>query len=96
MIDTVDTYFDIGRDAGEASTWKRIFYHDADDSSLIWHRDKHDRKITVVKGVGWQLQLDNQLPEYMWVGQSYIIPAMTYHRVIKGKNDLHLFIRELK
>ena len=94
MNTAIDTYFDIGRDAAEVSTWKRIFHYDADDSSLIWHRDKKDREITVIKGNGWKLQLDNELPEHLFVGKSYTIPAMTYHRILKGKNDLHLFIRE--
>jgi hypothetical protein len=90
----MNPYDDIGRDESR-STWKRIFSHDSPDSVLIWHRDKRDREISVIEGTGWQLQLDNQLPEYLWVGKSYTIPAMTYHRVIKGRNDLHLFIREL-
>ena len=28
---------------------------------LVWHRDKRDRKIRVISGVGWKFQRDNEL-----------------------------------
>lgn len=92
-----DVYTDISQDDETIQTWwKRIFHYDSLDSKLIWHRDKNKREITITKGTGWQLQLDNELPQTMWIGSSYVIPAMAYHRVIKGKNDLHVLIREVE
>ena len=40
---------------------ERIFSEDVEDAELIWHRDKYNREITILEGVDWQLQLDNEL-----------------------------------
>jgi hypothetical protein len=72
----------------------RTFEESTEHDELIWHRDKNDREIRVIKGEGWQLQMDNELPKEMLVNETYYIKAETYHRVIKGKNDLVLEIRE--
>lgn len=48
----------------------------------------------VVEGENWQLQLDNQLPEIMMQGATYVIPARMYHRLIKGDSDLIIKISE--
>jgi quercetin dioxygenase-like cupin family protein len=50
----------------------------------------------VLEGNGWQLQMDNQLPIKMIAGESYYIPKMVYHRIIKGKNTLLIQIKENK
>lgn len=72
----------------------RTFEKDTEDDELIWHRDKRDREIRVVTGDGWLLQMDNELPIEMMIGKSYFIKAETYHRIIKGNNDLVLEIKE--
>ena len=41
--------------------YTREFNFDVEDKELIWHRDKLDRKIKVVSGVNWKLQMDNEL-----------------------------------
>ena len=43
---------------------QRVFNFDVEDKELIWHRDKLDRKIKVVSGVNWKLQMDNELQKY--------------------------------
>lgn len=72
----------------------RTFSEDVDELELIWHRDKYKREITILEGKGWELQLDNQLPEELEKGKTYTIPAMEYHRVIKGSGDLVIKIWE--
>ena len=59
-----------------------------------WHRDRQDRVITVLEGQGWQLQYNGELPIELIEGEQYHIPAMMYHRVIKGMNDLVIDIQE--
>ena len=34
----------------------RTFKKDVQDDELVWHRDKEDREVRVVKGNGWQFQ----------------------------------------
>ena len=73
---------------------ERIFSEDVEDAELIWHRDKYNREITILEGIDWQLQLDNELPVTLERGRIYKIPAMQYHRVIKGKGNLKIKIWE--
>jgi quercetin dioxygenase-like cupin family protein len=72
----------------------REFNKDIDPIELKWHRDLHDRKITVLKGEGWQFQLDNKLPLELKEGTHIFIPALEWHRVIKGKTTLKIKIEE--
>ena len=66
----------------------REFKYNTSDKELIWHLDKEDRVVSVVKGSKWKLQLDNELPVELKEGKEYFIPKLTYHRLIKGNNDL--------
>jgi hypothetical protein len=70
----------------------RTFKASVDDTELVWHRDREKRTITVLEGNNWQLQLDDELPITMGVGDSFIINEMTYHRIIKGDGDLKVKI----
>ena len=72
----------------------RTFSEDVDELELIWHRDKYDREITILEGEGWELQMDNKLPFELMKGKIYKIPAMEFHRLLKGKGDLVLKIWE--
>jgi quercetin dioxygenase-like cupin family protein len=72
----------------------REFSGDIVESELIWHRDKKTRKVTVLQGEGWKIQMDNSLPEELEKGNSYYIPKMEYHRIIKGKGNLLIQIQE--
>ena len=66
----------------------REFKRDVVSDELIWHMDREDRYVKVISGEGWELQMDNELPQVMCEGQKFFIPKYTYHRVIKGDTDL--------
>lgn len=66
----------------------REFSADVDSSELVWHRDREDRVITVTESRGWRLQVDNQVPIDMNPGDQFFIPALEWHRVIKGSGKL--------
>jgi len=74
----------------------RVFYPNIEESELVWHRDINDREIEVVSGVGWKLQMDNELPFDLEEGMIYNINKMEYHRLLKGKGTLRIKIREKK
>ena len=72
----------------------RVFRQDVKEDDLIWHRDPKDRRLVVLEGYGWQLQIDNEVPMDLLEGHSYSIDKMEYHRVIKGEGDLVVRIYE--
>ena len=72
----------------------RRFDHSVLNEEFVWHRDKKDRTITVLEGQGWQLQYNGWLPIELIEGREYHIPAMMYHRILKGANDLIININE--
>jgi quercetin dioxygenase-like cupin family protein len=72
----------------------RTFHQELDSSELVWHRDRKDRYVTVVKGQGWEFQLDNQLPLELTEGIRIFIPKEYPHRLIKGISDLIILIEE--
>lgn len=72
----------------------RTFSSDIDSDELIWHRDKKDREITILSGVGWKLQMEDKLPKELELGKLYDIPKEEYHRIIKGKDNLVIRIWE--
>ena len=74
----------------------RSFKQNVSSEELVWHRDRSDRVVKIVEGIGWQLQMDNGLPEKLVAGKEYHIPANNYHRLIKGKTDLVAEIKEDK
>lgn len=73
----------------------RTFAEDVNEDELVWHRDKNTRKVHVLEGVGWKLQMDNEEPQEMIKGNCFIIPEMIYHRIIKGEGSLMLEIEEI-
>lgn len=73
----------------------RTFDNNVNDDELVWHRDKRDRKVIVICGDGWLIQMDNELPIPLLMGQTYDIKKEVYHRIWKGKNVLKLEIEEL-
>ena len=70
----------------------RIFESNVDSGELHWHRDREDREIEVIEGNGWMLQLDDELPVKMKIGNKYFIPEGVYHRTIKGDGSLKIRI----
>ena len=73
----------------------REFDEGLKDRELIWHRDEDTRRVTVLSGSDWKLQLDNDLPRELIIGKSYAIPRMVYHRVIKGEGNLIIKIENI-
>lgn len=74
--------------------YTRIFSCAIPEESLIWHWDKEDREVTVVKGGGWKIQFDDSLPIALRDGDVLFIPKKVWHRVIKGSEDLIVQINE--
>lgn len=72
----------------------REFPEETDQRDLVWHRDRSDREIIVVEGLGWKFQVDNELPFELNIGDSFNVKAYDYHRLIKGNTRLILGIRE--
>jgi len=72
----------------------RTFSKDILSEELVWHRDYNDRIVEVLEGDNWEIQFENQLPQILSVGQEYVIPAYTYHRIKRGTTDLKVIIQE--
>ncbi len=72
----------------------RTFKKDVQDNELIWHRDKEDRVVRVVKGNGWQFQRADCLPILLNEGDIIQIKKEEWHRIIKGRTDLIVEIRK--
>lgn len=87
-------YAEIHNDRFNQNHFVRVFSENVKEEELVWHRDKQNRIVSVIKGKGWKLQMDNELPEELVKGKTYIINKMDYHRIIKGQGDLVLDIEE--
>jgi len=61
---------------------------------LIWHKDKANRVFKVIYGTGWKLQMDNELPFELELGNNYHIKKEQFHRLHKGNSELKLEIKE--
>ena len=72
----------------------RTFPADVDEMDLIWHADKENRIITVLKGNGWKFQFDEELPIEMTEGLSISIFKGRIHRVIKGHGQLKIELQK--
>jgi len=72
----------------------RTFTPDVDSKELKWHQDLKDRKVTIVEDGGWQFQMENSLPNKLFVAEQIFIPKLVWHRVIKGTGKLVVEIEE--
>jgi quercetin dioxygenase-like cupin family protein len=72
----------------------REFNENIDPIELKWHRDLNSRTVTVLEGNGWYFQKDNELPVELKEGVRIFIPALEWHRVIKGNTTLKIKIQE--
>ena len=72
----------------------RTFSKDVLSEELVWHRDHNDRIVEVLDGENWEIQFENQLPQTLKIGEEYVIPAYTYHRIKRGTTDLLVKIQE--
>ena len=73
----------------------RKFLNETEDEEYVWHRDQEDRIIEVLSSDGWKFQQENELPILLEEGITIYIPKLSWHRVIKGKDDLLLRIIKL-
>ena len=74
----------------------RTFKKDVQDDELVWHRDKEDREVRVVKGNGWRFQREDCLPILLREGDVIQIKKEEWHRIIKGNTDLIVEIKKMK
>lgn len=76
----------------------RKFSRDVNDQELTWHRDREDRVVRMVEGKGWHLQLDGKLPQPMRLGETYEIPAGSWHRLVRlaGATNLTVIVEKVK
>lgn len=74
----------------------RKFSFDHNSKEFVWHRDRCDRIVKILSGKDWQFQMENELPVYLEKDQTFFVPKETYHRIIKGTDDLVIEIKELK
>lgn len=72
----------------------RKFNNDINPIELKWHQDLQNRTVTILEGKGWKYQQDNQLPIELTPGLEIFIPRLTWHRIIKGNNDLIIQIKK--
>ena len=70
----------------------REFNENIDPIELMWHRDNEDRTLEILGKTDWKIQLDNKLPTSL--NESIYIPKHEWHRVIKGKGKMILFIEK--
>jgi quercetin dioxygenase-like cupin family protein len=87
MVDTGDLPF---QQIGKGNIKIRTFDSNIDEFELKWHRDREDRKVTIIESNGWKYQEDNKLPINLKEGDVIFIPKETFHRVIKGNGDLKI------
>lgn len=78
----------------KGNSFLREFRSSVDSEELVWHQDREDRVVKVVESGGWMLQMDNDLPVLLEEGESYNIPSLSFHRVIKGSGDLKIIVEK--
>ena len=92
VVDSGNPYNEISKGN---NTYIREFTVDTDSSELIWHRDKEDRKVTILEGNGWKFQRDNELPILLNEGDTIYIKKNEYHRIIKGDTNLKISLLKI-
>ena len=75
------------------TTLYREFLETVDEEELVWHRDRRDREVELLEPTDWMFQFDNEIP--FLIKDKIFIPRETYHRLIKGTQNLRIKINEL-
>lgn len=75
------------------TTLYREFLETVDEEELVWHRDRRDREVELLEPTDWMFQFDNEIP--FLIKDKIFIPRETYHRIIKGTQNLRIKINEL-
>ena len=73
----------------------RTFSSEVNEDELKWHYDLKDRKVQIIRGDDWELQMDKELPVKLTPLKEYFIPKGVYHRVIKGNNNLKIKLTKI-
>lgn len=71
----------------------RTFSKDVDVEELKWHYDNENRTVTILEGLGWEFQMDDELPVKLNIGDVINIPKGVYHRIKKGSTNLKIKIQ---
>jgi hypothetical protein len=71
----------------------RTFSKDVAPEQLHWHWDEQDRIVRSVNTTDWMIQLDDELPRSL--NEEVFIPIGTFHRLIKGSDDLNIEVKKL-
>ena len=75
----------------------REFSGKLSSEELNWHRDREHRMVKILKGKGWYLQFENELPVEMTENTSFYIKKNVWHRIInKNGNNLMINVRKFK
>jgi hypothetical protein len=78
------------------NTFKRILSCNVDSDELVWHRDRSNRMVEIIQSGGWKFQSEDELPISLTDGMRLYIAKETFHRVMKGSEDLIILITEEK
>ena len=70
----------------------RNFKSNLNSEELKWHWDDEDRIIHPTDKTNWKFQFDNELP--IDIDSKIKVPKGTWHRLIKGDDDLTLLIEK--
>lgn len=72
----------------------RTFSSELSEMELKWHFDEQDRTVICEHDTDWMFQIDNELPIPIKKNTPIFIPEGTYHRIIKGKDDLIVKVKK--
>ena len=69
-----------------------------DDENFVWHRDAENRRVTLIEGNNWYLQMANTLPKLLKKDEEVFIEKEKWHRVFCHDSDLNnsLIIQVIK
>lgn len=74
----------------------RTFSKDSLQDDMVWHRDRENRLVIPLNSTDWLYQQDNELPVPLKKDRLQFIPRNVYHRLLVGKKDLVVEIREIE
>ncbi len=57
------------------------YFESSRADEMVWHQDPEDRKVRIIQGSGWMLQLDEELPLALVQNTWYTIPKFEWHRL---------------
>tara|TARA_E500000081_G_C5995352_1_gene288686 strand:- start:59 stop:340 length:282 start_codon:yes stop_codon:yes gene_type:complete len=58
------------------------------DEHFVWHRDAEDRRVTLIDGNNWFLQMEHALPKLLKKNEEVFIEKEKWHRVLCPDSNL--------